>query len=283
MNSPPIRSATIDVFEEVLQLGLNSPFNMVYEQQQYASSIVYNEVRPPRIFWDAGISKVSIEGETLDLVVFREGLQKIIVRVADLIDKINGGRIFASKLPDVMKDDLPNDTRGYSWLDHGPFTENPNALLIHLVDNSDWDICWIDAFDNLQFNKPACVDILSNAAEVNKLLMFLNHILPSLPGRIKELADQKIRNDLRPRNLHYIIRDMFWLRRYHKGTNSTGHDACIPSFIPPVLVKLMTEYLAGGLREVEEILTRVVYGKEASDLIHTCVLSNLVNYLLLTP
>ena len=62
-----------------------------------------------------------------------------------------------------------------------------------------------------------------------------------------------------------------------------GHDACIPSFIPPVLVKLMTEYLASGLREVEEILTHVVYGKEASDLIHTCVLSNLVNYLLLTP
>ena len=97
-----IHSATIDVFEEVLQLGLNSPFNMVYEQQQYTLSIVYNEFRPPRIFWDAGISKVSIEGETPDLVVSREGLQKIIIRVADLIDKINGGRIFASKLPDVI-------------------------------------------------------------------------------------------------------------------------------------------------------------------------------------
>ena len=202
MNLLLIYSATIDVSKVVLQLGLNSPFNMVHKQQQYTSSIVYNEVWPPRIFWDAVISKVSMKGKALDLGVFWEGLQKIIVRVADLINKIYGGRIFASKLPDVMKDNLPNDTHGYSWLDHGPFTKNPNALLIHLVNNSDWDIYWINAFDNLQFNKPACINILSNTAGVNKLLMFLNHILPSLPGCIKELADQKIRNDLRPRNLH---------------------------------------------------------------------------------
>lgn len=99
--------------------------------------------------------------------------------------------------------------------------------------------------------------------------MFLNHILPNLPGRVTELTDWKIRNDLRPRNLHYIMREMFWLRRYHKGTNLTGRDACIPSFLPPVLVKLMTEYLAGGIREVEELLTRIVYGKEAGDLLRT--------------
>lgn len=95
---------------------------MIHEYQQYTSSIVFKEVRPPRVFWDTAIQRVSIEGETLDTAIFREGLDKIITRAANLIDKLTGGHIYASKLPDIMKDNLPDDTHGYSWLDHGPFT-----------------------------------------------------------------------------------------------------------------------------------------------------------------
>jgi hypothetical protein len=60
--------------------------------------------------------------------------------------------------------------------------------------------------------------------------------------------------------------NMFNLTIYHKGSNRTGLDHCIPAFYPNELRELMVEYLAGGCRTNEVFLSEVAYGPEASAL-----------------
>lgn len=215
------------------------------------------------------MENVSIGGETLAMSEFRTGIAKLIQRINVLLLKLTGGRSFATNVPANMKDDLPNDERGYSWLDHGPFTETTHAFLEYLVSESGWDIAVIDGEGNLAWNIPALHEILKLCAQLNECLMICHHIVPSQPHRGTEFVDMKIRNEHRPRNLHAILQDMFWLLRYHKSGNITERDVCIPSFIPPALITPTIEYLAGGIREVEEIFAGIIYGADAAALYHT--------------
>jgi len=60
-------SAVIDVHEEALALGLNAPYNIVYEIQQFTSSLSHKQLRPPKLFWSDAMDRVTISGETLVL------------------------------------------------------------------------------------------------------------------------------------------------------------------------------------------------------------------------
>jgi hypothetical protein len=106
---------------------------MLTETQKFVSCLVYSQVRPPRLWWSRDLSKVSIDGETLELDAFRLGIREMIQAAWSLYNSISGGKRFADDLPENFKDDLSNDTYRYSFLSHGPFSTTLNGMLCHLV------------------------------------------------------------------------------------------------------------------------------------------------------
>jgi hypothetical protein len=239
----------------------------LYETQQFTSALSFNQVRTPKLFWSPLMDRVSISGETLVLSKFRLGLQALIADTRSMLDTVTGGRRFATKLPEDFKDDLPNTTRGYSWLNHGPFTDVPHAYLSHLLQAGDHDLAFFTDDGSLSWNVPALHEILNQFAGINANLMLLNYIFSD--NRATQLCDQQIRNALQPRSLYNALRSMFWFTRRTKTSNLTGSEACIPTFIPPVVSDIMIEYLAGGIREVEEIFANILFSKETAALYHT--------------
>ena len=237
--------------------------------QQFASAVVFGQVRPPKLFWSSDFSKVSIDGETLELAVFRSGIQRMLEEAWGLYDTISGGNRFADKLPQNFKDDLANDTCGYSFLSHGPFSTTPNGLLRHLINN--WNIASIDGVGRLSWNTHALLRFFLACDKLNDHLCVLSFILPSMSTRVTEFIDHKLRNGLRSRGLHMLMGDMFLLTRYHKMTNVTGFDLCMPAFYPRQLQDLTLEVFAGGLRDCETILAPILFGTEAAELYHTSV------------
>jgi hypothetical protein len=91
----------------------------------------------------------------------------------------------------------------------------------------------------------------------------LTFIISTISMRVTQFMDSKIRNDNRECNLDFLINEMFLLMRYSKTTNLTDRDICVPAFFPELLKDLMVEVLAGGLRDCQELLSRVLWGEES--------------------
>ena len=152
-------------------------------------------------------------------------------------------------------------------MDHGPFTDVPHSYLSYLIQNSSWEFAFVNDTGGLSWNVPALCEIMDKFGQVNAMLMLLNYIFSDNRGT--QLADQRIHNAFQLRSLHYALKSMFWLTRRTKTSNLTGTDACIPTFIPDVVEELMVEYLAGGMRDVEEAFAHVLYCAESAALYHT--------------
>jgi len=53
-----------------------------------------------------------------------------------------------------------------------------------------------------------------------------------------------------------------------QDSNLTGMDACYTYIYPPILSDMMIEYLAGGMREAEQVFANIVFSKETASLYH---------------
>lgn len=261
--------ATRVAYDQILELGQNTVFNMLTEMQAFVSSVAFKQVLPPKLFWSEDCREVSADGETLKLDSFRSGIQQMIRAIWDRYDSISGGRRFADNLPKTFKDDLCNDTRGYSFLSNGPFTKAPHGLLHHLVTGQ--KLASINSEGHLSWEIPAVRRFFRVCDEINELLAILTFILPSSSTRVTEFIDNKLRNASRRRGLYMLMEEMFLLSGYHKMTNATGLDACIPAFYPEQLQELTLEIFAGGLRDCETVLAPILFGRDsnAAELYHT--------------
>ena len=242
---------------------------MLTETQKFVSCLVYSQVRPPRLWWSRDLRKVSIDGETLELDAFRLGIREMIQAAWGLYNSISGGKRFADDLPENFKDDLSNDTYGYSFLSHGPFSTTPNGMLCHLVHER--KLASIDSAGGISWDVPALRRFFGVCDQLNDLLAVLTFILPTISTRVTEFVDHKLRNASRNRGLHMSVQDMFLLSRYHKMTNLTGLDICTPTYYPEPLKELTLEIFAGGLRECEAAFAPILFEAKATELYHTSV------------
>jgi hypothetical protein len=242
-------------------------YNVIYEAQQFVSSLCFSQTRSPRLIWSENMDRVTIDGEILVLSKLRSGIQDLLYETRQLLDRLTGGQRFATKLPDNFIDNLTSMERGYSWLSHGPFTDHQHAYLRFLIHHSEWDLAFLDDAGVIAWNIAAVHEYMNLCAQLNANFMFLNFIITDNRG--SQMADQQIANGLQPRSLYRPLKDLFWLQRRTKTSNLKGADACIPSFIPPALVDLMTEYLAGGIRGAEELFAHVLHTPEEADLYRT--------------
>jgi len=234
---------------------------MLYEMQQFASSLAYNQTQEPRVYVAPDFTWISIGVETMHLDRLREGIRELIDALAlryRILTKDN--RIVKPGLGNLT-DDITNSTRGYSFMSEEPFHTKRHSLFLFLV--TEWNLAMIDSAGRIAWNIPEIKDFLRRTLRVWEPLYHLLFITTHISSRGTQFIEHQIRNAERHRNLFVQGGEMFILTGYSKTTSITNRYACTPGFIPEEVASWVLELLGGGLRTAEAILAGVAYGREA--------------------
>ena len=251
----------IEAHREVLALGRPTTFNMVYEYQQYASSLAFNQTREPRVYLDPAWQWITVGQGTMRFDIFRQGIQTLLEQVEKNYLLLTQGRIMLDGLPPHIADDMTNSTRGHSFTKDGQFDSLRLVLFSHLVEIH--HLAMVDQGGRLAWDLPAVKDILRRTGEIWKPLYHLLYITTQISTRGVQFLQHQIANAERHRNVFAQGQEVILLSGYSKTTNITDRDSCTPGFVHAKLGRWMVEFLAGGLRHAESLLARVAYGETA--------------------
>ncbi|KAG0691933.1 hypothetical protein DFH29DRAFT_1009785 [Suillus ampliporus] len=255
------------VHEKVLSLGRPTTFNMIYEMQQYASSLAFNQTQEAKVFVDPDFKWITIGLGTMHLDKLREGIQDLMRDMTSRYRALTQSDNVVTKMPDQVKDDLTNATRGYSFMSEKPFFEKRHSLLLFLVEQ--YDLAMVDNAGRIAWNIPAVKELLRRTLLIWEPAYHLLYITTHISSRGTQFIDHQISNADRHRNLFMQGAEMFLLTGYSKKTSITDRDSCTPGFVPKDLAFWVLELLGGGLRTAEAILAGVAYGKDAEHLYRT--------------
>ena len=90
--------------------------------------LVFEEVRPPKVWWLADFSKLSVNGQTLELKKYQDVLQKIYKFSTEKLNLLTGGQPLSSNVKNV-RNNLSDESWGYSWLSHSLYSDSRLSLL----------------------------------------------------------------------------------------------------------------------------------------------------------
>ncbi|KAG2134202.1 uncharacterized protein EDB93DRAFT_1254626 [Suillus bovinus] len=232
------------VHERVLRLGRTTTFNIVYEMQQYASSLVFNQTREPNVYVDPDVQSITIGIHTMQMDKLRSGIQRLLQESKSRYSALTNDTVVL-KIVEQVKDDLTNSTRGYSLASEAPFFKNRHALFFYLVDH--YNLAIIDNAGRLAWNIPEIKDLLRRSSRVWEPIYHLLYITTHISCRGTQFIDHKIT----------------------KKTGITDRDSCTPGFVPKDIALLVLNMIAGGFRTAEAILAGVAYGADAEHLYRT--------------
>lgn len=243
---------------------------MLFELQQFASSLAYTQVVEPQVYVDPAHQWISIGEQTLYLQNLRDGMQKLIQTAKDLYLCLSGDDAWVG-LPIALKviDNLSNMRRGYSFLDEPPFRSERYTFFLSLVERRKLGTFMADgtwAWDHV-----AVKEFLDSADRLWSYIIHALYVGAHLSTRVTQFLQHQIRNADRPRNLFFQGEEGFFFTRYSKTTHLKGRDSCIPAFLSEPLRELLLILLGSGFREAQAILAGVVYGAEARWLYRTYV------------
>ncbi|KAG1785568.1 uncharacterized protein HD556DRAFT_1314192 [Suillus plorans] len=255
------------VHDRVLRLGRPTTFNIIYEMQQYASSLVFSQTREPNVYVDPDVKSITIGVHTMHMDKLRDGIQRLLQVSKSRYSALTNDIFMLKMVPEQVKDDLTNSTRGYSLVSEDPFFKNRHAMFFYLVDH--YDLAMVDNAGRIAWNIPGIKDLLRRSSCVWEPIYHLLYITTHISCRGTQFVDHKISNSDRHRNLFMQGMEMFLLTAYSKRTGITDRDSCTPGFVPKDIAFLVLEMIAGGLRTAEAILAGVAYGAEAEHLYRT--------------
>ena len=246
----------------VLALGRATPFNMATELSQYASSLVYSEVRDPKVTITGDYQSFTVGTQTMSLDTLRHGLKQLIDRIWMAYGDITQS---ARVVPEGIHvaDDLSNDSRGYSFLEESPFHDKRREMFSHLV--ATYRLASMDYTGNLCWDIPRVTSLLEKCDRMWDNVLHALFMTLGVSTRVAQFLRTQIRNGDRQRNVQFRNGEMFFMTRDSKTSNAAGRDSCIPSFPPSQVSQLLLELIGGGLREAEALLVGVAYGAEARE------------------
>ncbi|KAG2062723.1 hypothetical protein BDR04DRAFT_1123747, partial [Suillus decipiens] len=256
----PQLQRVIKVHREVLALGRATTFNMLFEYQQYASSLAWNQQREPKVFLDPDFEWITVGQETLHLSRFRQGIQTLLGRVEERYLLLTQGRTMLDGLPNHVADDMTNSVRGHSFAKDRQFDPLRLNLFSHLVEI--YHLAVVDREGRLAWDLPAVKDILRRTGEVWKPLYHLLYITTQVSTRAVQFLQHQTANAERHRNIFVQGQEVILLSGYSKTSQITDRDPCTPAFVHPKVGRWMVEFLAGGLRHAESLLACVAYGEK---------------------
>lgn len=235
--------------------------------QQYASSLAFNQVKEPNVYVDPDVKSITIGTQTMEMDKLREGMQVILGDFKKRYSALTDDNVVLKRMPDHVKDDHTNTTRGYSFLSEEPFYQKRHSLFFFLVDY--YNLAMVDNEGRLSWNIPGIKELLRRTSRVWEPLYHLLYITTHISCRGTQFIDHQVCNADRNRNLFVGGNEMFILTGYSKKTGITDRDSCTPGFVPKDVSFWVLELLGGGLRTAEAILDGVAYGEEAEHLYRT--------------
>lgn len=236
-------------------------FNMIWELQQFASSLAYGQVKDPDVFVDPGYAWISIHGKVLHLERLRGGMQDLLREVKDSFIALNGEAAWPVLQNDPIMENLSNTQRGYCFLQEDPFSKRKydfflSAVQRHKLGTLNTEGAWI--WNNLAIRK-----FLDRADAVWGHFIHMLYVGLQLSTRVTQFLQYQIQNADRPRNFVFQGKECIVINRYSKTTNAKGKDDCIPAFLSAPLAEILLVLLGSGFREAQALLVGVVYGSEA--------------------
>lgn len=249
------------VHNEVLAVGRSNTFNMLFQYQQFSSSLALNQQREPKVFFDPGFQWLSVGAERMCLAAFRQGIQTLLQQVKDRYLLLTNGHTVFDGMPNNLNDDMTNTIRGHSFVKDKQFDSIKLDFLCRLV--QDHNLAMVDGDGRLGWNILAVKDVLRKCGEVWKPLYHLLYVTSQISTRSVQFLEHHTSNSDRHRNIFVQGQEMILLSGYSKTTQIADKDSCTPAFINPKVGQFLFEFLAGGLRNAEVILAKVAYGDTA--------------------
>jgi hypothetical protein len=230
--------------------------------QSKVTSLAHSEKRPPNITISPDVTCISIQGRRLHLDKWRKGLQDLFEDTKTRLHKLLRENSFEITIPADLPDDQTCDTRGYSWLDKGPFTTEPKPLMKLLLEDLANPVA-IKRGDTLQWIPGAMLLFMQDASAITEQLAVLNHIINAPALRGVEFLDCKIRNSTLPRNYYIDHGQDIFITMWTKTDGPRDVTSYIPVFPPPPLQELNRQFLI-LVRPVEVEFAEKLWGKESA-------------------
>ncbi|KAG1820753.1 hypothetical protein DFJ58DRAFT_739264 [Suillus subalutaceus] len=164
------------VHNEVLAVGRSNTFNMLFQYQQFSSSLALNQQREPKVFFDPGFQWLSVGADRMHLPAFRQGIQTLLQQVKDRYLLLTNGRTAFNSMPNNLNDDMTNTIRGHSFAKDKQFDSIKLEFFCSLV--QDHSLAMVDGDGRLGWNIPAVKDILRRSLHgVHRV--FLTPVVPA--------------------------------------------------------------------------------------------------------
>ncbi|KAG2335456.1 hypothetical protein BDR05DRAFT_954064, partial [Suillus weaverae] len=214
------------IHQRVLRLGPPTTFNFIYEMQQYASSLAFNQKKEPNVYVDPEVQSITIGTETMRMEKLREGIQGLLRDFKLRYAALTNDNVMLTHMPDNIKDDHANTTRGYSFMSEELFHKKRHSLFFFLVEC--YGLAMVDNSGRISWNIPGIKTLLRRTSRVWEPLYHLLYITTHISCRGTQFIDHQVRNADRHRNLFIGGKEMFILTGYSKKTGITDRDSCTP-------------------------------------------------------
>ena len=246
------------------QMAIDGPltcFSALIRLGAYVAKLSLSTPNVPTITWDDKFLNVQHNNIVLNIPSVRVGLQEALAITQSTIASICHGHDLSSMGDLALLKDNMSDTRiGWGYMD-GVEGVTPDALLNTILDHDTAGLAIRHARDQVLVSQPKAIEIVNKCATVNELLGFLIHVTGGAPARGTEVADIRIRNQERLRNVHKSFGKTFIIHNYTKTTNNTQSDSFLPHQLPD-LVALLLDYYLIFIRPLEIYLTTLLWGAD---------------------
>lgn len=257
----PLRSALAREGEKNFASCVTSPFKSCVEYHALAKFLARNSTSAPTTRSGDDGMVIQYKEITLEVPLWRKGLERLLKKANEMIDRVCYGKDFGFKNPERTRDDWSNNDRGYTAFKPAAFLEHPLPLLDAMLHDKALGLAASPDGKSLVINMSKVQERMAAFTEINKTLALLVFFMSGQPGRGTEFSDCKISNSHRPRSLFLDERANVWyVVRRVKWENITQREVFLPKKCPPKVSDLLKKYLL-IIRPVEMHFSLQIHGK----------------------
>ena len=245
-----------------------SPFKSSIEYHGLVKYLANHSTSAPTTRTSDDGMEVTYKEVTLDVQLWRKGLEQLQKTATEAIDRVCYGQDFGLENPVRVRDDWSNTHRTYTGFEPQTFLTHPFPLLDAMLHDKELELALSSDGKSMKFNLYKIQKHFAVFNEINKMLAILVFFLCGGPARLTEFCDGKFTNSHRPRGLFldecgtvwYVVRRVKW-------ENIVRREVFLPKKCPPELSDLLKKYLL-IIRPVETRLSRHIHekGTDAAEL-----------------
>ena len=261
-------SAIASEMEKNFASCIMSPFKSSIEYHGLVKYLANHSTSAPTTRTSDDGMEITYKKVTLDVRLWRKGLEQLQKTATEAIDRVCYGRGFGFENPVRVRDDWSNTCRAHTGFNPQTFLAHPLPLLDAMLHDKALGLASSPDGKSIKFDQYKIQKQLAVLNGINKMLALLIFFLCGGPARLAEFCDGKFANSHRPRSLFLDEQGTVWyVVRRVKWENLVKREVFLPKKCPPGLSNLLKKYLI-IIRPVETHLSRHIHekGTEAAEL-----------------